>query len=201
MTGPTHREYSICFAFITAVVLYELKITNVNYYLVMIILLMTAKAGAFFPDLDLSWDNISNKTTINKIINTLIHMTGGKHRCWQTHSIDICTVFTLCSYFIPNMIYNNNIISIIDKEVIIILLLGFSSGWISHLYSDMLTSKGVRLFCFMKFKVKFVPKKIGNLVFSTGSQWEEFNFNLMKKVNILLGITSLIYPILIEYYV
>ena len=35
------------------------------------------------------------KTTFSRIINILIHITGGKHRSWQTHSLDIWTWYSL----------------------------------------------------------------------------------------------------------
>ena len=198
MTGPTHRQYSVCFAFITMMLYYNLGITNINYYLAMIIVLMTSKSGALFPDVDHNWQNVHNKTIPNKIINTIIHLTGGKHRSWQTHSIDICTYFTLCSYFIPNILYKLNKISEIDKEVSIIILLGFSSGWISHLFSDMLTSAGVRLIFFINYKVKFVPRQLFKLKFNTGNEWEAFNYKVIKIINILLGVICLTYPLIIE---
>lgn len=198
MTGPTHREYSVCFAFLVMMLFYKLGISHINYYMAFVIVLMTSKHGALFPDLDHNWENVHSKTVPNKIINMLIHITGGKHRSWQTHSIDICAYFTIFSYILPNMWYNLGKISEVNKEVAIIILLGFSSGWISHLYSDMLTSAGVRLFFFSKFKIKFVPKRIGKLKFNTGNEWEAFNYKTMKKVNVILALVSLTYPFILK---
>ena len=197
MTGPTHRQYSICFGLITLIILYTYNITNVNYYLALLIILMASKSGALFPDVDHHWDAVHDKTVVNKVINTIIHLTGGKHRSWQTHSIDICTCFTVTSYLIPNMLYDNELITNINKEVLLLLMLGFASGWVSHLFSDMLTSAGVRLICFIpKLKIKLVPKKIGKLKFNTGHEWENFNFRIIKVLKIVLGVYTLIYPIL-----
>lgn len=198
MTGPTHKQYSVCFACITMMLFYKLGITEINYYLALIIVMMTSKVGALFPDLDHDWSNIGNKTVPNKIINTLIHITGGKHRSWQTHSIDICTLFTLIAYFLPRYLCNKGILSVVNKEVLSILMLGFASGWVSHLFSDMLTSAGVRVICFINKKVKLVPKKIGNLKFNTGHEWEAFNYKVIKVLNIFLGIICIIYPLLNE---
>lgn len=196
MTGPTHRVYSVLFAFITVILLEILEITQIGYYQTLLLVLVFSKSGALFPDLDHLWQNIKVKNLMNKIINTLIHITGGKHRSWQTHSIDICTIFTLLSYFIPNKMYELGKISEVNKEITAIILLGFASGWISHLFSDMLTSAGVRLFCFLKFKVKFVPKKIGKLRFNTGNEWEAFNYKAVSLTNNVIGFICLIYPII-----
>lgn len=199
MTGPTHKVYSILFAFLTVILLYHIDISNINYYLILIIVLLVSKKGAVFPDLDHNWSSIGDKSVPNKIINTIIHITGGKHRSWQTHSIDICTIFTLATYFVPCYLYNIGKITDINKEVMIIIGLGFASGWISHLFSDMMTSAGVRLFCFLKFKVRFVPKKIGKLRFNTGNEWEKFNYKTISILNKLVGFISLVYPFIVKY--
>jgi membrane-bound metal-dependent hydrolase YbcI (DUF457 family) len=206
MTGPTHRQYSISFACIAAMLFFKMGITHINYYLAIPIIIMTAKSGALFPDVDHDWHNVHDKTVVNKIINFIIHATGGKHRSWQTHSADICAWFTILSYIIPNKLYDKNIISEVNKEVAIILLLGFASGWISHLFSDMLTSAGIRLFFFWNKKIKLVPRKIGPdqpkkilfftvkpLVFNTGNEWEAFNYKAVKIINIILDVSSALY--------
>lgn len=194
MTGPTHRQYSICFAYITLMLFYNLGVTNVNYYLALPIILLTARSGALFPDLDHAWKNVGDKTFLNKIINMLIHVTGGKHRSWQTHSIDIVLVYTVLSWILPNKLYEIGKISDVNKEVMLLILLGFASGWVSHIFSDMLTSAGVRLVCFSKFKVKFVPRKLGKVVFNTGNEWEAFNYKVIKCINLILGIVCVLYP-------
>jgi membrane-bound metal-dependent hydrolase YbcI (DUF457 family) len=205
MTGPTHRQYSICFAALTIMLLYMIGMTTlsltegVNYYFTIPIILMSAKSGALFPDVDHYWENVHDKTVVNKIINVIIHATGGKHRSWQTHSIDICTVFTTASCIVPNEMYKRGLMSDVNKQIITILLLGFASGWISHLFSDMLTSAGVKVFFFLKFKIKLVPKKIFNFRFNTGGDWEKFNFKVVRLINIILGICCLAYPVLSEY--
>lgn len=196
MTGPTHRQYSICFAYLMLMVLYAMGINGINYYMSMPIILMSAKAGALFPDVDHDWSNVHDKTLINKVINTLIHATGGKHRSWQTHSLDICLIYSLASWLIPSILYKTDVINIVDKEVMTLLLVGFASGWISHMVADMLTSAGVRLFFWCKFKVKLVPKKIGPLRFNTGHEWEAFNYKAMKMLSIALGLICLLYPLI-----
>ena len=93
MTYPTHRQYAICFAFLTSMLVYKYSLSEINYYLALPIILMASKYGALFPDLDHIWQNVKEKTVPNWIINKLIHITGGKHRSWQTHSIDILAIF------------------------------------------------------------------------------------------------------------
>lgn len=198
MTGPTHRQYSVCFALLTVMFFYKIGLTEINYYAALLIILMITKEGAIFPDLDHSWQNIGSKTLPKKIINTLIHITGGRHRSWQTHSWDICIIFTSISYFLPIYLYNINKLSIVNKEVISIILLGFASGWISHLFSDMLTSEGVRIICFVNYKIRLVPRKIFSFKFNTGHEWEAFNFKFVKIINVFLGTICLIYPLIIN---
>ena len=198
MTAPTHKQYAVSFACITAMLLYAKDITEINYYISLPILLMTSKSGALFPDVDHSWQNVKEKTVINKIINTIIHITKGKHRSWQTHSIDIMLWFTSLSYILPQYLYKTNKISLVNKEVLLLLLLGFSSGWISHLFSDMLTHAGVRLLFFIPKKVAVVPKSIGGLKFNTGNVWEAFCYKQTKIVNVFLGIVGLLYPLILS---
>lgn len=198
MTGPTHRQYSIGFAYIAMMIIYGIGISEINYYLALPIMLVMSKAGAAFPDVDHIWQNVSDKTTLNKIINTIIHITGGKHRSWQTHSIDICVLFTVASVIVPRKLLEYEVVSKINMQVLSIILLGFAAGWISHIFSDMLTSAGVRLICFLKFKIKLVPKKIGKLRFNTGNEWEAFNYKVVKILNIFLAISCLIYPLIMN---
>ena len=199
MTGPTHRKYSVCFAFIATVILYRFNFTSINYYLSLIIILMASKAGAIFPDLDHDWHNVGVKTVPNWIINKIKHITGGKHRSWQTHRIDICAWFTVLAINLPIIMYNKQMISEINKEMLSILMIGFASGWISHLYADMLTGEGVRLIFFINKKIRLVPKKLGPLVFNTGHEWEKFNYKVMSVINVILGLACLIYPFIIGY--
>lgn len=198
MTGPTHRQYSICFAYIAMIIVYSLGISEINYYLALPVMLTMSKAGALFPDVDHTWRNVSDKTTLNRILNFIIHITGGKHRSWQTHSIDICALFTAASVVVPNKLLEYEIWDKTNVQVLSILWLGIASGWISHIFSDMLTSEGVRLFCFLKFKVKFVPRRIGKITFNTGHEWEQFNYKIIKIINIFLAIGCLLYPLVIN---
>jgi membrane-bound metal-dependent hydrolase YbcI (DUF457 family) len=196
MTGPTHKQYSVTFAFLANILLFYYGITEINYYLALPIMLLTSKYGALFPDVDHAWQNVKDKTVPNWIINKIIHLTGGKHRSWQTHSIDICALFTVAAFFVPKILFKYDKISLVNMEVMSIILIGFASGWVSHIFSDMLTSAGVRLICFLKVKIALVPKHIGKLRFNTGNEWEAFCFKSTRIINIVLGIFAIIYPLI-----
>ena len=194
MTYPTHKQYAIGFAFIATMLIYWIEVSQINYYMTLGIMLLTAKYGGLFPDIDHSWQNVKEKTVPNYIINKIIHATGGKHRSWQTHSIDIVVLVTALSYIMPKILLDRGIIDNVNKEVMYIILLGFSAGWISHLVADMMTSAGVRLLCWRKQTIRLVPKKIGSFKFNTGHEWESFVYRLTRIINIIKGAVSIIYP-------
>ena len=196
MTGPTHKQYAVTFALATNTLLYACGMTEVNYYLSLPIVLLTSKYGALFPDVDHTWQNVKDKTIPNWIINKIIHITGGKHRSWQTHSIDIVAIVVLMSYILPKLLFQYGFITSVNMEVMSIIMFGFSSGWISHIFADMLTSAGVRLICWLPFKVALVPKKLFKLKFNTGNEWEAFCFRLTRVINIILGVGCILYPII-----
>lgn len=198
MTYPTHKQYAISFAFVAAMLMYMYNMTEINYYLALPIIILVSKYGGLFPDIDHTWQNVKDKTVPNWIINKLIHITGGKHRSWQTHSIDIVVIITILCYLAPGILYKYEKISIVNKEILGIILIGFCAGWISHILADMMTSAGVRLFCWnRKIIIRLVPKHIGKLRFNTGHEWEAFIFKTVKTINIVLGILCIIFPLLI----
>lgn len=195
MTAPTHRKFGICFALLGALFI---DLTSINYYLMVILLCTFSQVGAKFPDVDHHWQNVKDKTVINWIINKLIHLTGGKHRSWQTHSLDIALIFTGLSIWIPDQLYRGQLISLVDRELSIAILLGFSLGWLSHLFADMLNYAGIRLTCLSKKKIRLVPKNLFKLKFKTGEEWENCVDLFQKYLNIIIGILVLIYPIIIN---
>lgn len=198
MTAPTHRLFGISFAMLVSMFLYKNSITSVWYYLCLIIMLATAKYGALFPDLDHAWANVKEKTVPNLIINKAIHITGGVHRSWQTHSIDIATIFSVMCWVGPKILLEHSLISQVNMEVLSLVLIGFCSGWISHLFSDMLSSAGVRLFCWSKFTIRLVPKKLFNFRFNTGHEWESFVYAVTKRINLVIGFICVVYPIITD---
>ena len=200
MTYPTHKQYAISFAFVVAMLIYKFNWINIYYISYLPILILTSKYGGLFPDIDHTWKNVKDKTVPNWIINKVIHITGGRHRSWQTHSIDIALIFTMISLAVPKLLVKYNIIDSLNSEIIEVILIGFCSGWLSHLFADMMTSAGVRLFFWnRKIIIKFVPNHIGKLHFNTGHEWEEFVFKCTKTINIILGIICIAYPFVDTY--
>lgn len=198
MGGQTHKQYSILFACITLIIMFNIGVSSINYFLTIPIVMAISKSGALFPDIDHAWVNVANKTVINKILNTVIRKTGGKHRSRHTHSADICLAFTLIWYIIPTYLYNIGLLSSVNKEVAILLVLSFSSGWVSHLFSDMLTTDGIYILVICKKRLSIVPKKIGKLRFNTGGDWEKFNYKFIKATNKVAGTICVLYPIIIN---
>lgn len=192
MTYMTHKVFAIGWVLIGNMILYTRGVTNVNYYLALIITLQAGKYGALFPDVDHHWASVKEKTAVNFAVNKFIHMTGGKHRSWQTHSWDVWLVITSIGLLIPTL--DTIEMSTVNRELFKILWIGFTMGWMSHLVSDMLTGEGVRLFCWRKFKIRFVPKKLGKLRFNTGKEWEQFVYRATRIVNIPLGFVAIIFP-------
>ena len=178
--------------------LHSKGITSVNYYLALIITLQAGKYGALFPDIDHHWSNVKEKTFVNMVINKIIHLTKGKHRSWQTHSWDICLLVTILGFILP---YRPELhLTQVNSEILSLLWIGFSMGWISHLISDMLTGEGTRVACWNKKKIRFVPKKIGKFRFNTGKEWEAFVYKATRIINIPLGFIAVIYPMLFTPY-
>lgn len=196
MTFPTHKAFAIGWILIGNMILYYNGMTEINYYLALIIMLQIGKYGALFPDIDHTWQNVKEKTVPNWVINKIIHLTGGKHRSWQTHSIDIAIISTIISYTLPGILFNSNKISQVNMEVLNIVMIAFSLGWLSHIFSDMLTSAGARLVCWKKFKVALVPRQLFGLRFNTGHEWEEFVYKITRVINVILGAFALIFPLL-----
>lgn len=241
MTAQTHKQFCIWTAYFGVIYMYVHNLNEVNYYLMLYIMLKVAKDGALFPDVDHNWRNVKEKTAVNWIINKLIHITGGKHRSWQTHSWDICLISWVGLMVISNKLFSLKVITNVDFVVLNMIIISFYTGWVSHLISDMLTSAGVRLFCWNKKKIKFVPKKmrlvgvimsaivfaciggisyklgyiaigvilmfigvfmliagirLGNITFNTGKEWEMFVYSMSRKINLVMGIFTLLFPLL-----
>lgn len=201
MTAPTHRVFAVGWVLIGNMILYSLNVSPINYYISMIIMLQIGKYGALFPDIDHSWQNVKEKTAPNFIINKIIHLTGGKHRSWQTHSLDIAILSTIIGYNIPIYLYNIQKIDSLNREILSIVIIGFCIGWLSHLFSDMLTLAGVRITAFSKRKIALVPKQLFRLRFNTGNQWEGFVYQSIKILNLVIGIIAIAYPLIRPYII
>lgn len=198
MTAPTHKQFSITWAALGALLLYIMEMTEINFYLSLIIMIQMGKAGALFPDLDHNWHSVKEKNVLTWVVNKLLSITGAKHRSWQTHSLDIAILLTILSIRLPINLYETGVLSNANKEVLGVILLGFMVGWLSHLFSDMLTPGGVRILFFYKKTLEFVPKKLLGFSFSTGSLWEDMVFRVAQIVNVGVLIICVSFPLL--YY-
>jgi membrane-bound metal-dependent hydrolase YbcI (DUF457 family) len=186
LTGDTHRAFSVTFAVGGAYALSAYGISTVHPLVSAPVLLLAARYGALLPDVDHHWSSVAEKTVPNRIINGFIHLTGGKHRSWQTHSWDIYLLLLAILVFFPRAQIES--IGLETAGVLYMLLYGVMLGWGSHMFSDMLTPQGVRLTCFSKFKVRLVPKWA---VFATDSRWEDICYNTIRVINVLAGLAYL----------
>lgn len=188
MTGDTHRAFSVSFALGGAVALTHFGLTEVNPLVAAPVLLMSARYGALMSDVDHHWGNVSEKTLPNKILNTFIHLTGGTHRSWQTHSWDIYFVLLAIVLLFPMELLEP--LGVPTVSVLSMLVYGVMLGWGSHLFADMLTPQGVRLVCWRKFKVRLVPKWA---MFATNSKWEDVCYKFVRVVNTLAGLAYVVW--------
>ncbi len=196
MTAPTHKQFSITWAALGALLLYLMEMTEINFYLSLLIMIQMGKAGALFPDLDHNWHSVKEKNVLTWVVNKLLSITGAKHRSWQTHSLDIAILLTILSIRLPINLYETGVLSNANKEVLGVILLGFMVGWLSHLFSDMLTPGGVRILFFYKKTLEFVPRKLLGFSFSTGSLWEDMVFRVAQIVNVGVLIICVSFPLL-----
>lgn len=197
MTFKTHREFSLLVSIPITIFLMRKDMLPMNYYLALIIVVGLGKLGAWFPDLDHHWESVKEKNILNWIFNKILRKTGAKHRSRHTHSIDILLILMVLGYQLPLICLRRGWFAEINAKVLSMILLGFFSGWISHILADMLTSEGVYLFCWARRKVAFVPKKIGKLRFNTGHAWEDWVYEKTVIVSSCLLVVAVLYPIIL----
>lgn len=163
MTSITHREGAIVGACVGTVALQELgqnPIMSENFILLAYIVMfyvnyVVGQEGAKYSDKDHLWKNIKEKTALNKIINTILHLTGYGHRNPITHSFDLW----LISYILLVGATKKCVGYIVLQKMIIMLLTAFYIGYFTHLILDALSMDGTRLFFWnSKIKLHLVPK-------------------------------------------
>lgn len=194
MTYLTHRRCAVWVAIVGCMYLYTKGMNHINYYLALIVIIQFSKVGGLFPDVDHQWKNVKEKTAVNWVINKIIHITGGRHRSWQTHSIDIVAGFCVLTVVLPDRLLANEVISVVDKEILSVVMTGFALGWVSHIFADMLNGVGVRLFCWNKKHIALVPKQLFGMKFKTGESWEGFVCTVTQVLNVLTGLLAIAYP-------
>lgn len=195
MTARTHKEFAISFIYLATFYIYNTALIDINYYILLVIMLCVGAKGALFPDVDHSWNNVKEKTLFNRIINGIIHITGGKHRSWQTHSLDLCIVTFILLMTVNRYLFSIEKLSELNYSVLEMLILAFYSGWVSHLISDMFTVGGVYLLFLGLKKIRLVPRRIGKLEFKTGGDWEIWFYTVNNRLNYLLSFIALLYPV------
>lgn len=194
MTGETHRVYAICYTFIAAMILYVAGFMIYNYYLTLFMMVVIAPLGAKFPDYDVDPEYLPVKTVPARVLNTVIRLTGGRHRSWHTHSIGafliVCgAVWWLCFKVEPTEWFSHD-----DQLLLLAMSVSFLCGWMSHLFADMLQYKGVK-FLFKKV-IRIVPRRIGKLKFNTSGEWEQFNYTVINAANKWIGFIALVFPLI-----
>lgn len=195
MTYVTHKRFAVNFALLGVMILNLVGLSHINSYLALILSIPFAKLGGEFPDYDLDWDQIQDKTIGKWIINKLIYLTGGRHRAWQTHSLDIAALAFIGALIANNMLIKYEVFNIVDSEIMYTITISFTLGWLSHLFADMLTNRGIQVFCFWKQKIRLVPKKFLGVSMSAGGEWENFIYKLVSAVNIVLAVAAIAAPI------
>lgn len=164
MTGNTHREFSVAFVLIGSMLLYKTPVREVNYYLLLMVMIMSGKVGGRFADIDHIWQNVREKSTWVWVVNKLIHLTGGKHRSRHTHSWDIFMISWVVLRTLVTYGVKINYFSDADRIIACAIIDGFMLGWFSHLFSDSLTHDGTYPSCFSKRRsVKLVPKAVNSV--------------------------------------
>ena len=196
MTFRTHREFAISFIYLSTFYIYNHNLIDINYYLLLVIMLCVGAKGALFPDVDHTWQNVKEKTLFNWITNKVIHLTGGKHRSWQTHSLDLMLVLFALAVGGNKYWFISGKISDLNYNIAKMIIFAFCSGWLSHLISDMLTTGGVYLLFFGKKKIRLVPKKLFGIRFNTGGDWENWFYSVNNRINIVMSIIALCYPLI-----
>ncbi len=196
MTALTHKQFAISWVLIGNMILSMQDLSQINYYLSMIIMVQIAKYGALFPDIDCAWHSVKEKNGYTRVMNFLIRITGGKHRSWQTHSLDLALLMLLIAYWLPRHLYQYGVINSLNMEVSQIIMISFAIGWLSHLFSDMLNAEGVRVFCFLKFRLGLVPKQFMGIKFKTGEEWEKIVLRFTKILNVIIWFIALILPLI-----
>ena len=209
MTSSTHRECAIVGACIGTIALQELNMNPVAhkdyellaYSVMFIVNYVFSVEGAKFSDLDHLWKNIKEKTALNRIINSLIKLTGWGHRNPVTHSFDIW----LISYILIVGSVSHLISYQVLSKIIIMITTAFWIGWFTHLIADAMSMDGTRFFFWNNnLRLRFVPKngKIDKsipttiLLFTVISTVVAWQF-----ISIVMSLQIAIIGIMITYFV
>lgn len=162
-----------------------------------------AMFGAGFPDLDLKGTTPDRK---HPIVGKIMRGCGATHRGKFSHSWDSQTIFWFImymlsmyglnhistSYNMPNWLSGALSINGFLNTIIRVWVINAYVGVLSHLFADIPTGGGIRIFGFMK------PIKMKSRFFRTGedSKWEMF----YRKMSIYLTPICVILSVYIYLY-
>ena len=151
--------------------------------------------GAGFPDLDLKGSVPDKK---NPLLGKIIRGCGATHRGKFSHSLDSQTIFWFIIYMLG--IHGLNRLSLNDLGVISnwlafdgfinnllkIWVISAYVGVVSHLFADLPTGGGIRIFSFQKpIKMKWKFFRTGN-----DSTWERFYRKTAKILTPICAVVS-----------
>lgn len=146
---------------------------NVNPFVQLLIMFPAASWGSTAPDLDIPKSNVKERTPLNTAVGAFLHMTGAKHRSWQTHCLAITGgVAVLAPALLEK--YGAVHLGALDLELLRLIVYGLCTGIFSHLILDALTPEGIHLV--PNVKIHLVP---GLPFFRTGGLWEKFVCGLL----------------------
>lgn len=126
-------------------------------WLALMLMYPASSFGSTLPDLDHNWSNVKEHTPLNWLINKAIHLTGPRHRSWQTHCWVITAILITLLYVFLGLWRAKGWFDTSQTTISILYLLvtGLSLGITSHLFLDMFTRAGCWLI--PGVKVRFVP--------------------------------------------
>lgn len=196
MCKKTHAEFAQGFAILSCI-LFDILFPNfVHFYILAILTTIIANKFAKFQDYDQNWNVVSEKTTLSRIINKIVVITGGTHRSKQTHALDLVLCRYALSFYLVTVAGQTGVLSLFEVNLVRVMLFGAFSGELSHLIADMFNGDGIWLSIFSKKKTAIVPKKIGKFRFNTGGAWEKFFYLVCYKFNRVLEVIAVLYPVL-----
>ena len=155
--------------------------------------------GSTAPDQDHGKQSIPNRDVVSYALHKLLHLTTGirshmnthdpmyevlgvfdaKHRSWQTHSFESLALLIWLTVWMssPDSL---TMFSPITAQILRLVLIGISLGWMSHIILDGITPDGIWIATFMFINKitgkKILPEKLKvvphTTFFATGHGWE-----------------------------
>lgn len=174
MTYKTHLSTGLLFSSIIFLLIYKIELSPV----LVLALIISTVLGSSAPDLDTPtgelWDKIPAGSLISRIVNP-IFIGGHRH---LSHSIIGFGLFVALFSFLIKMIPFNLILNPYY------LILAFAVGYVSHLFADMFTERGVPILFPLDYHFGIPLDPFGKMRIKTG-RWFE-NLIIYPLVNLFL---------------